>query len=463
MRALRGQPLLSFATRIFSDTSGASATLVAIALPALIGFGALGAETGAWFTIKLRTQSAADAAAISAAYAVIAGTELLPAASEAAAHNGYTGTTAALVYPYSDAVLTDGLAVTLQQPVIASLAVMFLPSVTVATKAVTVIEMLDNSCILALGATNTGIGVAGGVQLNMAGCSGVANSISSNAIALSDGSSSIIAATLVTAGEISLGGEPVDPGAAPPELALASPAMIGAPAVADPYAATLTHAALITGMPSTPRCKSRVSSRVRVYQGNCKIAGTSLTHAEIALSANTQISGAWDIATGQTVDLAPGAYWVTGGLTVQSGAVLKCSTCDNALGIGVTIILTAQSGTVGALLVGADATINLNAPQSGAFPGLVIVQDSNDLPRGTTLTSSPSTIGGASGTTLNGLVYFPRSSISFHGNPSVTGPACLLLVVNAVEVDASSTLSTAGCGSAGLANLPTVSTVALAE
>jgi hypothetical protein len=463
MRVPLVRPLLSVATRIFRDTSGASAIMMAIALPALIGFGALGAETGAWFTIKLRTQSAADAAAIAAAYAVIGGAELMPAVSEAAARNGYTGAMPAVVYPYGDAVLDNGVAVTLRQPVISSLAAMFLPSVTVATKAVAVIEALDNPCILALGASNTGISVAGGVQLNMAGCSGVANSISSDAIALNDGTSSIIAGTLATAGEISLGGEPIDPGAAPPEVALSSPAMIGAPTVVDPYAAILTHAALIIGMPTKPRCQSSLSGRVRVYQGNCKIPGTSLTHTQIDLSASTQISGAWSIVTGQTVDLAPGTYWVTGGLSVQSGAVLKCATCNNALGIGATIILTAQSGTVGALLIAADATINVNAPQSGAFPGLVIVQDSNDLPPGTILTSSPSTIGGASGTTLNGLVYFPKSSITFHGTPSLTGPACLLLVVNAVEVDASSTLNSAGCESAGVTELPTLSTVALAE
>ena len=47
--------------------------IVAIALPALVGFGALGAETGLWYTLKLHNQSAADAAAISATYEVIAG------------------------------------------------------------------------------------------------------------------------------------------------------------------------------------------------------------------------------------------------------------------------------------------------------------------------------------------------------------------------------------------------------
>jgi Flp pilus assembly protein TadG len=57
--------LLSAMARCSHDQCGASATMVAITLPALIGFGALAAETGLWYTIKIQNQSAADAAAIS--------------------------------------------------------------------------------------------------------------------------------------------------------------------------------------------------------------------------------------------------------------------------------------------------------------------------------------------------------------------------------------------------------------
>src|SRR6476660_9468173 len=110
---------LSAIARIFSEQQGASATIVAIALPGLIGFAALGAETGVWFTIKLQNQSAADAAAISVAYQVIAGktnptSELMPAASAAAAQNGFKGSTPTIVYPYSDSSISNGVAVTLQ-------------------------------------------------------------------------------------------------------------------------------------------------------------------------------------------------------------------------------------------------------------------------------------------------------------------------------------------------------------
>src|SRR5439155_7152880 len=102
------------------DKTGATATMLAIALPGLIGIGALGAETGVWFTIKLQNQSAADSAAISAAYEVIAGKtdatgELTAAAGEAARRNGFKGRVPAVVNPYSDGIVNNGVAVTLQQ------------------------------------------------------------------------------------------------------------------------------------------------------------------------------------------------------------------------------------------------------------------------------------------------------------------------------------------------------------
>jgi hypothetical protein len=143
--------------------------------------------------------------------------------------------------------------------------------------------------------------------------------------------------------------------------------------------------------------------------------------------------------------------------------VLKCSACDNAKGAGVTIILTAQTNKVGTVSVASSAMLTLNAPHSGPFAGLAIIQDSNGLPPGTTYTSSHSTIGGAPGATLNGLVYFPNSSLTFHGAPSGTGPQCLLLVVKTVAIDAVSRLEAGGCTGAGLGNLPAIASVAVAE
>ena len=293
--------LLSAIARCSHDTCGASAMVVAIAVPGLIGFGALGAETGLWYTIKLRNQSAADAAAISAAYEVIAGKtdiagELTPAASEAATHNGYTGTTPAVIYPYSDSVVRNGVAVTLHQTQGALLSSLFLPGVTIATKAVAVIKVFDNPCILALATTGTDIAVGAFSSLDMPTCSVAANSTSTNSIDIQSSTGSITAVTLVTPGEVSLNGSPINPAAPPPEFTLTSQPVIGAPTITDPYAGTLTHIFDTTGIPTTPKCTGTYDNATNVTTytpKGCVIGGTSLASAQgkVVLPGNTRITG----------------------------------------------------------------------------------------------------------------------------------------------------------------------------
>jgi Flp pilus assembly protein TadG len=434
--------LFAAITRISRDTGGASAAIVAIALPVLIGFGALGAETGVWFTIKLGNQSATDAAAIAAAYEVIAGktnitTELTPAASEAALRDGYKGTTPAVIYPYSDTFVSNGIAVTLQQTVGALLASMFVTQVRVGTKAVAVIEVLDNPCILALGASGTDLEIQPSTHLGMPNCSAAANSIGASAIALYDSTSSITAATLITAGEVSLQGSPVDPTAPPPELVLASPAMIGTATVADPYAGTLTHAFLTAGMPTT-------STGPHSWKNVTKTIYPGLYDKGMSFQANA------------VIDLIPGVYYVTNGnFSVSLGATVKCSTCTGAN--GVTIVLTTNGGTV-AVQISPGATVSLQAPSSGRFSGILFVQDPLAVSSGSTTPDNAFEAGASM--KLTGLLYFPQTTVAFQGNP---GAACALLVAKRVVIEGDSNFTTAGCSSAGLATLPIVNTIALAE
>ena len=106
--------------RVLHDKRGLSAVTVAVSLPVLFGVAGLGIDTGLWYTIKRQNQSAADAAALSAAYEVIGGhncptdvtTYLVPAASEAATRNNYGGTTPSVTCPYSDSVVASGVKVT---------------------------------------------------------------------------------------------------------------------------------------------------------------------------------------------------------------------------------------------------------------------------------------------------------------------------------------------------------------
>ena len=79
--------------RLLVDRRGAVAVIVALAATALIGFTALGVETGLWYTIKRQNQSAADVAALSGAYERTAGkaySDICAEAENEAAANGFT-------------------------------------------------------------------------------------------------------------------------------------------------------------------------------------------------------------------------------------------------------------------------------------------------------------------------------------------------------------------------------------
>jgi hypothetical protein len=81
------------------------------------------------------------------------------------------GSTPEVIYPYSDSILSNGIAVNLQQTQKALLAVLFLPDITITNQAVATIEVLDNPCILALGTSSTDVEIAASTHLDMPNCS----------------------------------------------------------------------------------------------------------------------------------------------------------------------------------------------------------------------------------------------------------------------------------------------------
>jgi hypothetical protein len=460
--------------RFLCDQRGATAAMVALALPALIGLGALGAETGLWYTIKRQNQSAADAAAISAAYELIyyeaqsppvtcpaAQPYLIPPASEAATtRNGYSGATPVVTCPYTTLSGATGVAVDLQSTGGTLLAALFLPNVTIANRAAAFTKTLDNPCMILLNQTAPKeLNIQDSASLSMPTCSIVADSTAPDAIYAQGANNSILTAdSLITAGQVATTGQP--------QITLTKPAQIGAPYYPDPYASTLTHSFLTTGMPTTCATPPPV--------------GTTTT-----LTANSRFCGGLSIGPGgggTTVNLSPGTYWITDGdLSLNSNATLECTACVPG-GAGVTIILTTGTGMaptpatkiVGNVTQQSNAVVDsLNAPGSGTsagtYAGLLLIQDSNSLPTGTTYTTpcpgnvSCSKFQGTPGQTLTGLVYFPNSPLTFQGNPTTGSTACLLVVANTVTLAGNSRLATSGCVSGGPGSPPTIQTVVLAD
>jgi len=171
------------------------------------------------------------------------------------------------------------------------------------------------------------------------------------------------------------------------------------------------------------------------------------------------ISGGGGSGATANAVVSNGVYWITDGdLTIDSGGTLKCTICNATTGAGVTIIFTTTSGgTIGAPTMQSNATIdNLNAPGSGTYTGLLMVQDTISGATYTTLAQFQ----GTPGVRFNGLIYTPNSNLTFQGNPSVTN-SCLLVVANTMTLQGASSLATGGCPATF--PLPEVKNVALAS
>jgi Flp pilus assembly protein TadG len=538
----------SVIAKFWRDERGVSAVMVAVSLAVLIGFAGLGVETGLWYAIKRQNQSAADAAAISAAYEVLAGNtnvtnNLTPAATRAATQNGYTGTTPVVTYPYNDSIVSNAVAVKLDTAETTLLAGLFLPSVTIETKAVARVFPAAPGCILTLGTTGMDVEVSGSSTLSAPDCSVMAASTDNCAINDHDQGGSITAKYLVTAGQVSYGQNctvfnPISP---PSNLQANLLTGVASQLFTDPYGASgaasfnnpctgttdyLSHAFLTCNMPTSTSgqtyCYSGPASgsylaaggvrfcngltiknetvdlvpsggigsvavatspnnytstptvtftggggsgaqATAVMSGNGKqVQGITLTNPGSGYTSAPTITisgGGGSPAATAAATVSNGVIWITDGdLALQSNGVLECTTCNTSTGAGVTIIFTAgPANIIGAPTMQSNPTIDsLNAPGSGTYAGLLMVQDTV---AGATYTATAQFQGGPS-QTLNGLVYTPNSNLSFQGNPSVTN-SCLLVVANTLTLSGNSSLATGGC--AATFPLPEVKNVALAS
>jgi hypothetical protein len=81
----------------------------------------------------------------------------------------------------------------------------------------------------------------------------------------------------------------------------------------------------------------------------------------------------------------------------------------------------------------------LNAPNSGAFAGLLFVQDTV---AGANYATSGTLQGGPSAALVgDGLVYFPHTNLDFQGTPALGTSGCLVVVAKQVQLAGNSTLS----------------------
>jgi Flp pilus assembly protein TadG len=394
--------------RVWRDERGVSAIIVALTLTVLVGFAGLGVETGLWYSIKRQNQSAADAAALSAAYEILAGNttpeNLTAAATRAATQNGYTGNTPVLTYPYSDAIVSNAVGVKLDKPQATLLTGLFLPSVTIETKAVARVFPAAPGCILTLSPTGEDVEVSGSSTLSAPDCSVMAASTDNCAINDHDAGGSITAKYLITAGQVSTGQ--------------------GCSVVSPTNPPANMSAGILTGLPSAQFTDPYgASSGLTYFTNPCTGTGGYLSHAFLTCNIPSPEPGA---CTSGTPSIAGGVRFC-GGLSIKnatvdlvpSGGIGSVAPVNNGSGYTSTPTVTFSGG--GGSGAAATATVQ----------GKKVISYTLTSP-GSGYTSAPTiTIsgGGGSGATAtatvsNGVIWITDGDLALQANGVLECTTC---------------------------------------
>lgn len=370
------------------DRSGSVAVVMALVLPLVVGMVTMGVETGLWFAAKRELQSAADGGALSGAFEVQAQTgtaAIVQAANRDALRNARTANPVPTIEvntpPLAGRYLGDArsVEVIVRQPQTLLFAKMFLGSLGVTARAVGRAGSPGDYCVIALeAAAASSAEFTGSAHIDLGNCGIAANSSHEQALEVS-GSAEVRALFAEMVGGYRVSGS---------GSLLVDEVITGSSAIDDPYAD------LDIGTPGA-------CSGVTKYQGAATISPQTWCGG-ISFEANADVT------------FQPGVYYVKGGeFKVNGNATLR--------GSGVTIVLTDYAGDWARITINGGADVELSAPTSGPFSGVLFYQDRNAP------TSGSHSFNGGATMELTGVIYIPRQEIKFSGGNENAG-GCTRLI-----------------------------------
>jgi hypothetical protein len=393
---------------IYRSEEGVVAIQIAIMMPVLIGMGALAIDVGFALDKQRQMQSAADAAAFSAAIAKSTGhpTPISTEAYAVSGANGFVkgsdGITVTVNNPpinppasAADAANAAAVQVIIQQPQKLPLVTAFCSLVggacsgtfNVGAQAVATAGS-GTACALQLNSGVTpGVTIGNGATVNLTTCGLAADSTGGNALSMSGGAQlNLNAGQAVSV----VGGASITNGAAiNPSSALNT----AQAATADPYASVV--------MPTLSGCTYN-----NLQYGTPKPTMSPGTYCNVSFSYGT-------------VTMNPGVYIINqGNFSVGGGVTL--------VGTGVTIVLTGSSGNYATVTISNGVSVTLTAPTTGVTAGIVFFGDRNAL------ASNVDSLTGGATMKVTGAFYFPTQTVSFAGgvnNPS----GCTQLIAGVIQ------------------------------
>lgn len=395
----------------FWDNKGNIAVLAALSMPVVIGGAGLGVETGYWYYEQLRLQQAADAAAYAAALEMRAGSAdegTLAKAIAMAEENGFDDDEGDLVLTDPSTLETDetnSVDAVLTREIPRGFTALFGEEpILIRAKATAAYSTAGNACVLALDkSASPAILFQGSSGAEMQGCVVMSNSIADQSVSV-EGSANVQAPCVMSVG----GANVAD--SASLELTECSSISTGQPPVADPYKNV--------PYPPTGTC-SNAPAGGYVTTAGCYTGGVKLRN-----------------------NIGSGIYIIKGGsLSIEANITVT--------GTNVTFVMldgaTADfKGT---------ATINLSAPTTGTYKGLLFMGSRTSGAGGV------SKFNGTANSHLTGALYFPKQEVEYTGN--FTGNDGCTQIVAATVKWGGNTHFNVDCTAAGLEPIQAGSAVRL--
>lgn len=385
--------------RLFRNEAGNILLISAAAIPVLIGAAGLATDTVQWTLWKRQLQRQADSGALAGAYARAQSKNVTASATADINRNSQiTLLTTPVIEnaPTTGAYAGNSNAVRVVLKTQRSLAFsgLFLATApTLTVEATAAVLSNGNYCMIALENTNTtGIYMQGNATVNL-GCGMASNATNSTAVS-AGGSSTVIATPVAAVGGITQSSNFLSPTTFQP---------YSIPQI-DPYASLPT--------PAPSSCSGKVS------------VGPN--------STRDLTPGCYNgIDAKGVLNLAAGTYYInSSSFDVGSQAMVT--------GTGVTIILTSTTAatdpsSIATVNINGGATVNLVAPTSGTYSGVLFYQDRR-APYGS------NKINGNSSSKYEGTIYMPAQQVEWTGTSGMN-TNCLQIVSRRISFSGNSTIN----------------------
>jgi Flp pilus assembly protein TadG len=414
------------------DVDGATAVLISLLLPVIIGGVGLGAETGYWYFLQRELQHMADVSAHAAGIRLRSGDEtdqLQAAALDVATKAGYSGSDATLTLNWppasgSYAGNTNAVEVVLTKTVPRLFSAVFSDApVSMNARAVARVRFGSDACVLALSPnTPAALTVTSMADVSL-DCDAASDSFADDSFSV-QGNGALSARCGSAVGGAYLNTRVT--------LSECTSVHEYAPWVPDPYR-DVAEPTVPAFCNSNNRNLGNPQHSVTISPTSSIVSGMPVYH----FCDGVFIKG--------NVTFEPGLYIISGGdFDANAGAVIN--------GTGVTFFITSPNK----VHLNGHAELHLSAPTSGELSGILVFASRS----GSGLIHQ---FNGTAGTVVQGAIYAPTTGIDYTGDSSSTGAGgCTQVIGYTVRLDGNTGMAS-DCEDAGTSDIKIAEVVKLVE